>query len=774
MVGFAHVATLATDPVAPDEAADAPGTVTGLADLDIVWSAAGPVLYAAALNVGGIAAFRIGAAGPAAALDAVPFGGGAARPVALDLLADDGRLLCIGRWPGQIGARALADDGRLGGFTALPLTGAEASPVEAVAIGGFLALRAQGAAQVTLYRAAEDGALGLTGRADAAADAATGWGGTLSALGAATAGGAHFLLAGVAGSDQILSYRVGSGGRLALADQTGLADGLGIATPSAIATLPGPDGARVVLGSAGSSTLTVLDLDATGALSARDHVADDLTTRFQGVTALETARCEGWDFVLAAGADDGISLFAVLPDGRLIHMASRADDAATGLQNVSALAAVAQGGGLQVFAASESEAGVTQLSVDLSGLGVVATGGSGAETVTGTAGDDILVAGSGDNRLRGGAGADLFVFAPGAETSSGRIGTILDYAPGQDRIDLSAFPLMHGLARLEVAATADGARLWLGESWLSVKSASGARLDADDFTDADVVNVTRHALANPEGIEADLPDPLAEEAAGTGEEAPPRAPTTPAGREGRVLTGTGGPDDLRGSDGGDTLFGAGGDDRLQGGGGDDALYGGDGCDLLNGGPGDDLIFGGVSAFDRRDTIHGGAGDDRIEAGHGNDLVYGMGGADTIAGGFGADELHGQDGDDTITGSACSDLVFGGNGDDFINGGFGFDRINGGAGADAFYHLGIADHGSDWVQDYSAADGDVLLFGQGAAAAVQFGVSLAETPRAGAPGVAEAFVIYRPTGQVIWALVDGGGEDHLTLQIAGSDATFDLV
>ena len=54
-------------------------------------------------------------------------------------------------------------------------------------------------------------------------------------------------------------------------------------------------------------------------------------------------------------------------------------------------------------------------------------------------------------------------------------------------------------------------------------------------------------------------------------------------------------------------------------------------------------------------------------------------------------------------------------DDFLNGSFGLDWLNGGAGAD---------------------------------------------------DVAEALVIYRPTGQILWALIDGAGQDEINLQIAG--------
>ncbi|MFV0513577.1 MAG: TRAP transporter substrate-binding protein DctP [Jhaorihella sp.] len=250
--------------------------------------------------------------------------------------------------------------------------------------------------------------------------------------------------------------------------------------------------------------------------------------------------------------------------------------------------------------------------------------------------------------------------------------------------------------------------------------------------------------------------------------------TTPAG--------TAGDDVLEGGEGADLLEGLDGADRLLGMGGNDTLEGGDGPDTINGGDGDDLIRGGATEADRRDVIYGGAGNDSIDGGYGNDLIYGQGGNDTIAGGFGADELQGQDGNDVITGSAFGDIVFGNAGDDFVNGGFGHDLINGGSGADKFFHVGgsreqMLGHGSDWVQDYSAAEGDVLVFG-GSGNADQFQVNFTHTAnretgeRSGDDDVQEAFVIYKPTGQILWALVDGGGEASINLQI-GAD-TFDLL
>ncbi|CUJ82764.1 Hemolysin, plasmid [Shimia thalassica] len=231
--------------------------------------------------------------------------------------------------------------------------------------------------------------------------------------------------------------------------------------------------------------------------------------------------------------------------------------------------------------------------------------------------------------------------------------------------------------------------------------------------------------------------------------------------------------DLTGGDDDDLLTGDNNDDRIAGAGGNDTLNGGDGRDTLNGGEGNDIITGGATADDLRDLIYAGAGDDSVDGSYGNDLLYGMDGNDTLVGGFGADDLRGQDGEDVLNGAALADLLYGGAGDDFINGGFGYDRVNGGSGGDKFFHLGVADHGSDWIQDYSQSEGDVLVFGQTTATADQFRVTIANTHGAGDTSTDEAFVIDTSSGRIIWALVDGAAQDQITLQISGG-SSFDFV
>lgn len=83
------------------------------------------------------------------------------------------------------------------------------------------------------------------------------------------------------------------------------------------------------------------------------------------------------------------------------------------------------------------------------------------------------------------------------------------------------------------------------------------------------------------------------------------------------------------------------------------------------------------------------------------------------------------------------------------------------GGDRFFHLGIFDHRSDWIQDYDQAEGNLLVWGRASA-----------TANAGVAVVSEVFVIYRPTGQIIWALVDCAAEDHFIVPM--NSETFDLI
>jgi hypothetical protein len=73
-----------------------------------------------------------------------------------------------------------------------------------------------------------------------------------------------------------------------------------------------------------------------------------------------------------------------------------------------------------------------------------------------------------------------------------------------------------------------------------------------------------------------------------------------------TITGTDGPDHLRGTNHDDVICGLGGDDEIDARGGDDVVFGDAGNDRIDGGDGDD-------------TLYGGPGTDRLDGGPGSDV-----------------------------------------------------------------------------------------------------------------------------------------------------------
>ena len=245
------------------------------------------------------------------------------------------------------------------------------------------------------------------------------------------------------------------------------------------------------------------------------------------------------------------------------------------------------------------------------------------------------------------------------------------------------------------------------------------------------------------------------------------------------ILGSSGNDKLNGDSSDAMVFGFGGDDSMSGGSGGVALFGGGGNDRLEGGDGDDSAYGGSG----NDMLFGSDGEDQLAGGRGNDLVHGGVGADTVSGGAGVDTVNGGqgndmlvggNGDDILGGNAGSDTIFAGEGRDFIHGGFGFDQLVGGFGADRFFHLGVRGHGTDWIQDYDASEGDVLQSGIAGSSAENYVVNFAASSaaNAGVVGIADAFIGYKPTGQLLWALTDGGDQTEINIQIDGQ--IFDLL
>ncbi|SES39148.1 Ca2+-binding protein, RTX toxin-related [Tranquillimonas rosea] len=679
-------------------------------------------LYAATGRSGGVTALSVDAEGATRMDGTRPHDapGGAAQGA----LAVAGDRLGVGG-PGGAAVHALGAGGAVGGghgaggaVTALAVLDTEAGP-------RLLAAGTAGLAPVL-----PGGGTGrpLGGDAHRAAEAV--------ALETATRGGAGFVLAADPAHHGVLALRLSDDGTAAtLTGTMGAADGLGVSHPAALATVTVHGATFVLLAAAGSDSISVMRLDGAGRLTPTDHVIDTGATRFGGVQALEVIETGGPVLVVAGGADDGLSLFTLLPDGRLVHLQAIPNGAAEGLDDITAIAAIATAGGHEVFAAAEGAPGLAQLSLPADRIGAVRRSLSEADgraRLEGTARDDLLVAGDGDDVLSGGAGDDVLVAGPGRTALTGGAGAdvfvlsgaatrtwIEDFEPGTDRIDPTDLPMLRNPGQIDVMPLDDGARLRHGARVVTVRAADGDTLGA-----------------------ADLFGP------GPGFGAPDRVLVL-GYATGLWLEGTPEPERLRGADEGDTLAGGGGTDTLEGGGGDDRLKGGEGADSVTGGDGDDRVLGGTGA----DTLRGGAGTDSLWGEDGADRLYGDGGDDILGGGAGDDALWAGDGDDTAIGN---------DGDDVLGGVAGNDRLWAGPGDDTVY----AAAGNDTVAAGWGTDeiwggtGDDRLYGTAGAARI-----------GGGPGhdviwgARDADLLYGVDGD---DFVGGGGGDDTMWAGTGAD------
>ncbi|WP_341870315.1 calcium-binding protein [Paracoccus shanxieyensis] len=489
--------------------------------------------------------------------------------------------------------------------------------------------------------------------------------------------------------------------------------GLGLNAPSHIATVTVMGVTYLVVASAQSSSLTTLRVTYGGTLEPADHIIDELGTRFRGASALDAVMLDGRAFIFAGGADDGISVFTIMPDGHLLHLATLIDADDRAMADVSSISAVVIDGRIAVFVASRTERGVTQFVFEpgqigqttVTGSGRV-TGTSGADmlragsqttTLIGGDGDDILIAGSTQVTMTGGEGSDLFV----AAEVNGRI-VITDFEPGKDRLDLSGLGMIRSMSQLVFSPQSDGIKIFFGNSVVWIRTRDGSGLQAN-FFDNSLFPIAHY----------DPPD-MRSNIMGT-----PRNDTLTAGRYGSnmyglagndLMQGGDGNDMMQGGDGNDWLNGYAGDDQLSGNNGDDVIRGGAGNDVIRGGNGNDTLYGG----DGTDTIQGEAGDDRIYGERGDDFIVDQLGNNAIWAGFGNDRIitgpghdtiFGQDGDDNINSAGGNDRIWGGPGNDTINAGAGDDLVYGDAGDDLIY-------GGDGNDHLSGDDGNDTLAGHG--------------------------------------------------------------
>ncbi|WP_298500709.1 calcium-binding protein, partial [uncultured Maritimibacter sp.] len=752
-----------------------PALDTDLDDLKIVDLGGTLTLFAASGQNGGLSSWSIGSTGAASLVDSVVFNPGWTLGMASDveIVARPGggyEVLVGSASSGVLTGYAATTAGQINAATSWSGLGTSLSRItdyEDTVAGLALADTAGRLGFLTRNANGSVASVNLIADSDATHLA------HVSTLASTTVGGATILIAGDAGEDGLTSFVIGPGGPV-VANTIGPNDGLGIMDPTGIefVTLLGQTYAIVASAQGEAGMLTVLHVSSSGEMTRTDEVFDDLGTRFGGVQAIATVELGGQVFVGAGGADDGFSLFVLLPGGQLQHLETIENTWTTGvagqaaLADVTAMVAAESGGKLRFFIASGEAGGVTQLGYEPGAAGVQMIAPSTGATLTGGASNDLLVGGTGDDTITGGSGNDIIVDGAGIDTLSGGSGadtfvlrhdgaqdTILDFNPTQDKLDLSHWVFFYDPASLGVTSTATGALVTFRSETLILNSATGGSITAAQVRAA-VIDNPKHGIdfttftmpppsppepepepePEPDPLPPPDPDPIPDPTPGpdpspTPDPTPPPPPPPvsvpePPARNYDIkdtarsdkIYGTSRSESIRISYGSDTVKAYSGHDLVEGGYGKNSIWLGKGNDRFN-----DLGQSGAWDGDKiygesgNDVIIAGAGNDYIDGGSGKDRLYGGGGHDRLYGRTSSDHLDGGSGNDRLYGHSGNDRLYGGTEDDYLSGSTGSDRLYGGAGNDVLKGGSSKDklYGEDGNDRlYGGSSADTLYGGNG--------------------------------------------------------------
>ncbi len=424
--------------------------VSGVTGMQLRQSASGLTLYAATRAGGGLMAIDVTTG--LVLRDYVEIATNnvlsAASRVSVMDIGGQPAVILTGPHGAVLGGYRIEADGSLGAAMTVP--GGAGSVVTAQAsmqVGGvdYVYLTPQGSDTLVVGRLTTGGAMSTVqtlalGASQGALD--------IAAMLPVVVGGQRYLVTVSQARTEMVTYAVGTDGSLTAVTVFGVDAGFWVAAPTALATVEVAGTTFVIAAAAGSSSLTVLRMDAAGGMAVTDHVIDTLDTRFAGVEAMATVTLAGRVYVIAGGGDDGVNLFTLLPEGRLVLLAEGLHAPGLGLSNVRAITATTSAGGIDVFVSGEG-AGITRLRIDPGALATPSTGTDGADMLVGSGLGDHLYGGAGNDSLSGGAGRDLLQDGAGADTltggtgvdvfvlsADGQVDTITDFEPGVDRIEL--------------------------------------------------------------------------------------------------------------------------------------------------------------------------------------------------------------------------------------------------------------------------------------------------------------------------------------------------
>ncbi|MBU2867848.1 calcium-binding protein, partial [Pacificibacter marinus] len=624
-------------------------------------------IYTSTSLAGGIVSYRLSEDSVPELIDTQSLNGASNLPVmhGVSVIALDGRNIFLSGSSGshEMTGYVLADDGRIvQRFTADwgPVDNG-ATHVEFMEVDGhtFVVTASEYGAGISVFELTEEGS---TLTFEISNDNSGGLN-TVASMDCVTLNGNTYVITASTEQNEIQSFQIDSSGTLIPVSMIGALNGLGIEAPTGMEIVTVNGMTTILVASSVSDSLSVLRLSDDGTLTPIDHVIDTTHTRFENVGEMNVFTVDDHVYVLVSGTDDGLSLFTVLPNGRLHHLESLERDGTNGLNSISAIEVVQVVDDLQIFIASGTGDGLFQFDFATSEIGRTLVGAESTETLNGTEKDDVISAGLGDDTLRGnagddilvdgadanifwgGSGSDTFVMAP----DGGDIDTVMDFERGNDILDLTTFGMLYSSEQISVISTSYGALVTFRDEVFEIHSNDGYSLNSNDLFAESFLGPDRPYLSVV-----------------------------------NELYGTAQSDILLGGNASDIIHGYSHADTLMGGVGDDVLIGGDGADILDGGDGTDLAqytdaTAGITADLQYSYANTGiaAGDTYISI----ENLYGSSFADSLRGDAGNNTISGHDGNDLIYGRAGDDILYGMNGNDVLLGGDGADSLDGGAGLD---------------------------------------------------------------------------------------------
>ncbi len=315
-------------------------------------------------------------------------------------------------------------------------------------------------------------------------------------------------------------------------------------------------------------------------------------------------------------------------------------------------------------ASATSVGGTGQDSMNGTAQGDVFFGRGDNDTLTGNDGDDILYGEDGDDTLDGGSGDDALYGDAGADTFiPGGGNNILNGGGGVDTYEISDVAAYHVIDNADVSTGAISAtandllefQTGILPADVTLKREGMDLVITASSAATSTTRVRDYFLADWNVVDIKFVDDTLTvwdgsciDYSGTPENCIKNRVLTDminddtgsnAVLDDDVLRAyPGSADTVNGSYGDDVLFGYDGNDTLNGGGGDDTIHGGNDNDDIDGGDDNDHLYANKGSAD---VLDGGNGDDNLYSGHGNAVA-------TFTGGAGNDTYHIDDDSMTTT------------------------------------------------------------------------------------------------------------------------------